>query len=1046
QQIQEQLPPLHAELNAQEEPVAPQTVPAPAAAEVTLEATPPGPAPEPQIPETPELGSFDANDGVARNLNYGLPEEPTARASQIGETLQDVQTTDPETPRTAGPPPAIPLGGETDPQRLTDQTGEGLDQARGSRDEARTAVLNGPGPEQAQPRQMDESYAVPELTQPSSAPLTAAAGADAYVSMELPPEVQVAFDQEQQVAMQASLVGATEQTSQATQERDQARETAVNDAQSEAERLSREADQSQRDQVTEARTTIQTERQVTLDAQTKAVADLETDTETRRRTDHEAIDTRVRDDQAKIDGRYQTADADIKTKVAAGERDAAEKRRQAERDAENESWWDRAVSFVRDAFNALVSAIDTIFAAVRSAINTVLDGIKAFAMTLIDAAASFIKNAIAKFGEFLKAAVNALLADVFPELAAKLNKAIDAAVAAAQKFVDDVATGLKKGVAALVDGLKAGLNKILDVYQAALSLAVGLVQAALTGDWSALARKLLEAVLKVIGVAPETFYGFIGRAEETFQIILDNPGRFVGNLLDAFIGGVRRFADNFGTHLQAGLIGWLTGALGSGGISIPERFDLMGVLDLARQILGMTWERLRAKAVKLVGEKNVARIEFVASYIQDLAVKGWSALWERISSEVATLRDMVVEGIQSYLLERVVLTAITKIASLFNPVGAIVQLVLAAWNLYTFLRDQFQRIAQVVQTIVESIANIARGVLEPATARMETVLAGLLPLAIDLLARLLGLGNVGAKVREIIEKVQSFIDRAIDKLLNRVLAMFRGGAGGAKAEPPTPSVKAQTVEEPFSLSGEKHTLRAVFDGTRVSIQMASNGFDAIGAEVERIRIIYTRPGGQYHRSDRRVGLEQKLDGIIKAAEAAVLRIAAETSREKQDDVAGRELKAIEVLFTELQDLYGIRTKPNLFTDVSPPHQPTGQPLPGRGPDWYGGFPLSPGSLNKGEKAAQIPLPGLGIVPGYERGHLLAKSLGGPGGAENLSPMSGAANRAGIDHTAGSGIRPWEKQVHDALEASSMIPKLVPSISLIIVSKRSTSRLRAGPQT
>ena len=782
QQFQDGLPDLHAELNTPVEPVAPLTVEAPAAEPVTLEPTPPGPAPEPEIPATLDLGAYTANEDVSRGLNYGLAEETADRAEQIGESLADVQTTDPDTPRAAGPPPAIPLGGETDLERLANQAGEGLDQARGARDEARTAVLAGPGPEQAQPQQLDEVYAVDALAQPTVVSPAANEGAQAYLTMGLPPEVETAFDQEQQAAMQASMAGARDGVAQATQERDQSRQAEVDFPQSEADRLSREADTSQRDRVIEARETIQRERQATLDGQTQAVTDLETNVYTRRRADHEAVDTRVRDDQAKIDDRYRTADADIETEVGQGERDAADERRKAERAAEEESWWDRAVGFVRDAFNALVGAIDTIFAAVRAAVNDILDAVKSFAMELIDAAANFIKGAIAAFGDFLKGAVDALLGDIFPDLAAKLNQAIDDAVVASQQFVDDVATGLKAGVAALVDGLKAGLNRILDVFQAGLQVALALVEAALTGDWSALARKLLEAVLKVAGIAPETFYAFIGRAEETFQLILDDPAKFVGNLLDAFLGGVRRFADNFLTHLQAGIVGWLTGTLGGAGITPPERFDLMGVLDLARQILGLTWERLRQKAARLIGEQNVARLEFIGSYIQNLVAEGWSALWTRIGDDVAALRDQVLEGIKSFLLERVIVAAIPKIASLFNPVGAIVQLVLAAWNLYTFLRDQLQRIAQVVQTVIEAIANIARGILEPAMARVETVLASLLPLALDLLARLLGLGNVGAKVREIVERIQGTIDRAIDKLIQRVLAAFRGDRGAGDGQ------------------------------------------------------------------------------------------------------------------------------------------------------------------------------------------------------------------------------------------------------------------------
>ena len=67
---------------------------------------------------------------------------------------------------------------------------------------------------------------------------------------------------------------------------------------------------------------------------------------------------------------------------------------------------------------------------------------------------------------------------------------------------------------------------------------------------------------------------------------------------------------------------------------------------------------------------------------------------------------------------------------------------------------------------------------------VEGALANLVPVAIDLLAKLLGLGGLGAKVREIIEGVQESVDSAIERLIEKIKGMFRGGAdgGGPEAE------------------------------------------------------------------------------------------------------------------------------------------------------------------------------------------------------------------------------------------------------------------------
>ena len=784
--FQDELPEFHAQLNSTVEPVDPVEVRTPEGEGGPLEGDV-APAPDPDIDPTPEPGRFTANSGVAgdveRRLNrVGSGENTEARAREIGDSLQDVRTTDPDIPRSPGAPPPVPLEGETDPERVNNQTTEGANQARASRDTAQQSVLDGPGPEQVQPIVLDEAYPIGELNQPAVEPVAADPSPQTYLDAGLPPEVQTAFDQDQQPQMQASMATAQTQVDQATTQRDQARETAVADAEQQSRTLSEDADNQQRTCVRTARQEIQNERQSTLDAQSQEVADLENEAQTRGTEDRRRIDTRVSDDEQQIRTRYTQAETDAQAEIQEGERDAEAEQARSEREAENQSWWDRAVNFVKEAFAALTRVIGAIFDAVRNAVNAILDAVKDFAKGLIDAVADFIKSAIALFGEFLKGLVDTLLGDIFPGLAAALNEAIDSAVTAAQEAVDAVADTLKAGVDALVEGLRGAINAALDAFQGAINAALAVIQAAITGDWSEVLRLMIEAVLKVVGVSPDEFYAFIGRAEETFRIIIDNPGGFVGNAIDAFMSGVGKFRDNILAHLQAGIIGWLTGALGPAGITLPATFDLWGVLDLLRQILGLTWERLREKAVRLIGEQNVARLEFMFSYIQTLVEGGWSALWERIQGDLANLRDQVLDGIKNFLLERIVIATITKLASLFNPVGAIVQLVLTAWNLYTFLRDQLSRIIQVVQTVVNAIGDIARGIIDPAATAVEGVLARLLPIVIDLLARLIGLGNVGGRVREIIGQVQERIDQTIDRLIERVLATFRGGGQGGEGE------------------------------------------------------------------------------------------------------------------------------------------------------------------------------------------------------------------------------------------------------------------------
>ncbi|WP_232280738.1 eCIS core domain-containing protein [Chloroflexus aggregans] len=995
-----ELPDLHAQLNTQVETPPPLTVASPDARSLDLDVV--SALPQLDLPPTPEPERYTANDHVTADVSRLMSGETDDRAANLAERLHEINTRDSEVVTSPGAPPRVPLTEGADPAQLNEQINEGVTQSRAMGDEAAQAVINGPGPEQAQPIALDEAYPVDELVQPEIVAPEMPTEPQAYLEMGLPPEVQTAFDLQQQAAMENSLAEARTQMDKASAERDQQRAAVVAEAQAQAQEQSEQADEQQRTGVIEARAQIQDTRQETLAAQRDAVTDVERQATAERTARQREIDERVRADEAQIEQHYAAAERDARAEVAEGERRAEAERQRSERAATEQSWWDRAVNFVRDAFAALTRAIGAIFDAVRRAVNAILDAAKALAMRIIDAAAAFVNGLIAAFGELLKGLVDTLIGSIFPELAARLNAAIDSAVAFAQRVVTTAAEGLKAGIAALVEGLRAGLNAIINVYQAAINAVLSIAQAVLTGDWAALARMALEAVLKVAGIDPETFYQFIGRAQETFQLILDDPGGFVGHLVDAFLNGVRRFADNFLTHLQAGIIGWLTGALGGAGITLPERFDLMGVLSLIRQILGLTWERLRERAVRLIGERAVTVIEFVASYLRTLIEGGWEALWQRIRDDLATLRDLVLDSIKSFLLERIVMAAITRLATMFNPVGAIVNLILAAYNFFTFLRDQLARIIEVVQTVVNAIGDIARGIIQPAAQRVEETLARLLPLAIDLLARLLGLGNVGHKVREIIERVRGVVDRALDRLIDRVRNMFRGGGAERRAAAETASVReAGVLAVPFTAAGQHHLyVRIVNRRAVMSVASDEQDFDRFADDLaQRIQALPDSPNKT--RLSQQLVQARQLSTTVETQQTQAATRAAQAQ-----GVSGTGLPTEQNIQRQLDQLIAAlsgvmvwaSSVPRDFTPGHIQYNPQGDRAR-RAHGWLGQkAPRAPEDqarvsepLNRA--ITDLQAQGVTINARFDAGHLIASRYGGDGSWRNLVPMETRMNRS-----------------------------------------------------
>ena len=1015
-------PPVEARIEHDDTVVAgSEQVVAPPLGAVTLEPAVPPPATGAEVEAAPQPPVADPNRGVADRI--AIPEgSAEGRGNAVGEALRDVQTTNPGIQASVGPPPEVPLEGEQDPGRIENQAAAGRGLVQGGFEQARDAVVDGPGPERVQPASMVASAPVGEIPGVAVEPAPAPEGAQQYLAMNLPPQVQAAFDEANGERMRVSVADAQGQIQAAADQRDAQHRAAVDQASADRDAAVDEAERSQQARVADARLDIDRERDATIAAQQQAVDRSTQEGDARRETDRSQIDARVADDRRRIETRYADADVAAQREVDAGEREAEGRRQQAERDAEEQSWWDRAVNFVRDAFNSLVSAIGAIFDAVRRAVNGILDAARAFATALIDAAAGFIRDAIAAFGRFLTSLVTTLLGSLFPELAARLTAFINRAVAAAQAAISAVAARLRSAVDAVVGALRRGINALIDAYQAAVNVAVGVLRAVVTGDWAALARQVFEAVLRALGIDPASIYQFVGRSEATLQAIIDAPGAFLGRVVDALAGGIDRFATNFLSHLQAGIIGWLTGALGGAGITLPERFDLAGVLSLVQQVLGLTWANLRERIARVVGERAEQALEFVASYVQTLVEGGWAALWDRLQNDLATLRDMLLEQVRSFLVERILRAAITRLATMFSPVGALLNLVLALYNFYTFLRDQLQRIFAVAQAIVNAVSDIARGVLEPATQRVESVLSSLLPLAIDLLARLIGLGDVGERVRAILQGVQQTIWGAIDRLIERVLASFRGRGPQAAAGVAASGDAGQPPDEPFQLGRESHTLRARIQPRRVSILMASGEFGELAQRVANIRQSYiatpANPEAVYPSdSDTGRRLEARLQQIETTARQVVDETLAEPDETRRIPILNAGLDRIEALFVELGgfpfrvELEGHWRRPE--------HRYSAASVDGFGRATAAlGDPISRVSRDRGS-AASVDPPGIRLIAlPYERGHLLARALGGPGNDRaNLAPVSAGTNKAMRDGP--------EKQARDAIyDSSASFPNLL----------------------
>lgn len=293
-------------------------------------------------------------------------------------------------------------------------------------------------------------------------------------------------------------------------------------------------------------------------------------------------------------------------------------------------------------------------------------------------------------------------------------------------------------------------------------------------------KKLADAVGEVIKILLEfkdKLMALLKKGLDTIKLILADPIGFLSNLLAAIKQGFSQFVSNIWTHLKAGFMAWLFGSLADAGIQLPTDLSLPSILKLVLDILGINYATLRSIAVKHLGERAVKVLEKVGEYIMTLIRGGPAALWEKVKEDLSNLKAMVIDAIQSWLIETVVKQAVIKIVSMFNPAGAIVQALIAIYNTVMFLIERASQIMALVEAVINSVSAIASGAIGSAANWIEQALAKAIPVVIGFLARLLGLSGITDKIRETIAKARAVVYNAMEKAVVKIIEVVKKTIG-----------------------------------------------------------------------------------------------------------------------------------------------------------------------------------------------------------------------------------------------------------------------------
>ncbi|HWR82085.1 MAG TPA: DUF4157 domain-containing protein [Candidatus Deferrimicrobium sp.] len=728
--------------------------------------------------------------------------------------ISRIRTKDPGLNTSAGERPGVKLAGEANPGRMATQSGDANTQLKAQRDVVTDQIKSHPGQQNIQPKEVNENKAaelspeVPVKIEMSVEPTVAD-----YADAPLPADVRSKADDLLKPKLQSSLVESKAKTEQIAKARNEDKASEISKAESETAEINRKADADQRNIVVENRREVARKQQEGIADAYGQVNEFNQDASTKQSETRKEIGDKVKDSEGKARAALEQGEADAEKKKLESEREAEAKRNELRNEQNKQGWWDRAVSVVKKAVKVVTSAIDIIFTIARQAVKDFIEKAKQTAIGLINGARNFVVDKLNAFRDWAKDKVNKYLKDRFPELARRINNGIDAVVTTAIQGVNAVADSAIATVEALANGLAAALDKILGVFQTALKAAVQIVGAVVTGDFAEALRIAIQAACDIAGIDSKPIFDFIDRAAAQIMGILREPKKFFNNVMHAIGGGVRNFVKNIKQHLIKGLIGWLTGALSEVNITIPDKFDFKGILSLVLQILGLTYENIKARVIKKYppAAKVFDVVEETFDIVKRIIDAGPSliALWKMFEESLSNLKEMVLSSIRSFVITTVIKEAVTWLLGLLNPAGALVKILKLIYDFVMFLIERFNQIKDFVLSVYNSISAIASGALTKAIAAVEDAMSRSLPVVISLLASLAGLGGIGKTVKDIIGRVRKPIDKVLDIVIDKIISFAKRLVKGGKAVTKKAWEKTKDLILPkrvFEAGGETHTI------------------------------------------------------------------------------------------------------------------------------------------------------------------------------------------------------------------------------------------------
>ncbi len=420
--------------------------------------------------------------------------------------------------------------------------------------------------------------------------------------------------------------------------------------------------------------------------------------------------------------------------------------------------------------------------------------------------------------------------------------------------------------------------------------------------------------------------------------------------------------------------------------------------EIAEKVIGRETMELIYKAIAL-GEKVLEIGGKVLEPIIILFTKGPGALWEWIKETLADMVSSTFDRIREAVFNAFVEKGLKWIAGFFIPGGGFVKIVKAIFAAFQFVVENLDKIRAFFDSVFDSMEAATEGRTEGVAAKIVTGLKLGVVLALDFLAKQLGLGKIVDSVHGIIRALRRPIVTAIEWLLNKIKPLVVKVVHGVAGAVSKGIAKLKGMIFPpkkVVLPGSTHTMQV--EGRRYDIAVYSNRM--------LIPDIVTRA--------RNKGLDaKKIDALERKYNQWTAMELPDTPEKERKDYKERS--------EAFQEIYQLATPllEKIFgTDETTKISWGGLDNIGRA-SYVQANPLTRKGVQGTSVSEEIPghdteLTYAGERISYNSTHLLHHEMGGPGRSINLTPTSVSLNRTIYNQVEKPVLKELEKPGADPL--------------------------------